>query len=70
MKKKNVEPLEEALKLAEALEHQVYRGSYDWERVEPIMLKAAAELRRSIEGFLDQTRKMEDEIKALKERLK
>jgi hypothetical protein len=35
-----------ALVLAEKLEHQVHRGSYDWERVEPMMLKAAAELRR------------------------
>jgi hypothetical protein len=35
-----------ALVLAEKLEHQVRRGSYDWERVEPMMLKAAAELRR------------------------
>jgi hypothetical protein len=34
-----------ALALADALEHQVYRGSYDWERVDPMMLKAAAELR-------------------------
>ena len=35
-----------ALQLAEKLRHQVYRGSYDWERVEPLMLKAASELRR------------------------
>ena len=35
-----------ALLLADALEHQVYRGSYDWERVEPMMLESAVELRR------------------------
>ena len=35
-----------ALELADKLDHQVYRGSYDWERVEPMMMKAAAELRR------------------------
>jgi hypothetical protein len=35
-----------ALVLADKLEHQVYHGSYDWERVEPMMLQAAAELRR------------------------
>ena len=32
--------------LADSLEHQVFRGSYNWGRVEPMMLKAAKELRR------------------------
>lgn len=36
----------EALRLAEKLERQVHKGSYDRERVEPMMRKAAAELRR------------------------
>jgi len=36
----------EALELAEALRHQVNYGSYDWERVEPMMLKAADKLSR------------------------
>jgi hypothetical protein len=50
--KQNVDPIfphtctPKALVLADKLEHQVYHGSYDWERVEPMMLQAAAELRR------------------------
>ena len=36
----------EAQRLADLLEYQVNYGSYDWERVEPLLLEAAAELRR------------------------
>ena len=35
-----------AIQLADKLEYQVIYGSYNWDYVEPLMLKAAKELRR------------------------
>lgn len=50
--------------LAMELEYQVYYGSYDWERVEPMMLKAAAELRRlaAVEQELEALKRKELEL--------
>jgi hypothetical protein len=70
--KQNVDPIfphtctPKALVLADKLEHQVYHGSYDWERVEPMMLQAAAELRRLHEEA-EELRYDRDELRKIAE---
>ena len=61
-----------ATKIAYQLYYQVEYGSYDWDRVEPLMTKAAAELLRlhaEVERLRAKNNELKDECEVLQEKL-